>query len=294
MFRKVLVGIDGQSGGLDAAALAQRLVAPDGELVLAHIDAGYPIPARGVTGDFEHVRRAHSQAVLEHACAQTGIQSHVSQVSTSVGHGLQALVERESADLVVVGATRRGPAARIFIGDDTRGTLRAVRGAVAVAPAGYADGSSEIGTIGVAYDGSSESRSGASVARDLSVALNAELAAIEVVDIPMYLLYSGRSPAGAPGQDALTQAANQIAALGEFEPRVSVGYVDEQLLRATGTLDLLVMGSRSVGLVRRLLHGSTSQDLARTARCALLVLTEPACEAYHASSVAREPVSIDS
>jgi hypothetical protein len=56
MFHKVLVGIDGQGGGLDAAALARQLVAPDGELVLVHIDSGYPIPARGATGDFEHVR----------------------------------------------------------------------------------------------------------------------------------------------------------------------------------------------------------------------------------------------
>jgi nucleotide-binding universal stress UspA family protein len=203
------------------------------------------------------------------------------------------LVERESADLVVVGATRRGPAARIFIGDDTRGTLKAVRGAVAVAPAGFANGSSEIGKIGLAYDGSSESRSAAAVARDLSAALTAELVAIEVVDIPMYLLYSGKGWEAAAAQDPLTLAANQIAALGEFEPRVTVGYVDEQLLGASRTLDLLVMGSRSAGFVRRLLHGSTSQDLARTAQCALLVLTESACEAYNAQELVDKLVGID-
>ena len=35
---------------------------------------------------------------------------------------------------------------------------------------------------------------------------------------------------------------------------------------------LLVVGSRSYGPLGRLMHGSTSQQLARTCRCALLVL----------------------
>ena len=95
-----------------------------------------------------------------------------------------------------------------------------------------------------------------------------------------------------PAVDPLKDAANEIASLGDFEPRVRFGGVEEQLVRASGTLDLLVMGSRSVGLVRRLLNGSTSQDLARSAHCAVLVLTQSACEAYHTDSVTAEPVSI--
>jgi hypothetical protein len=37
MFRRVLVGVDGRSGGRDAIALARRLAAPDGVITLAHI-----------------------------------------------------------------------------------------------------------------------------------------------------------------------------------------------------------------------------------------------------------------
>ena len=39
------------------------------------------------------------------------------------------------------------------------------------------------------------------------------------------------------------------------------------------SLDLLVVGSRGYGPLSRLVHGSTSQQLARSARCPLLVLT---------------------
>ena len=40
MFGKVLVGVDGQFGGRDAIALAQQLMAQDGQLVLAHARPG--------------------------------------------------------------------------------------------------------------------------------------------------------------------------------------------------------------------------------------------------------------
>ena len=43
-----------------------------------------------------------------------------------------------------------------------------------------------------------------------------------------------------------------------------------------GSLDLLIVGSRGYGPIGRLIHGSTSQQLAHTARCPLLVLTRTA------------------
>jgi nucleotide-binding universal stress UspA family protein len=297
MFHKALVGIDGQAGGLDAAALARQLVAADGEVVLVHIAAGYPVAAKGETGDYERILRDESNAVLAQACAQTGVRSSVSHFSTSVGHGLRELAERESADLVVVGATRRGPAARVFIGDDTRDTLKAVRGAVAVAvaPAGYADRSPAlIRKIGLAYDGSSESRAAAAAARDLALALHAELATIEVVDVPTYLLHPGKLREGAPAQAAINAATNQIAALGGSEPHVSVEDVDQRLTSTSGMVDLLVMGSPSVGLVRRLLHGSTSQDLVRGAHCAVLLLAEAVRETERSHARVGQRVAVSS
>ncbi len=294
MFHKVLVGIDGHGGGLDAAALARQLVASDGELVLVHIVAGYPIAAKGETGDYDRVRHVDSQAILEQASEQTGIRSHVAHDAATVGHGLQELAQRESADLVVVGATRRGPAARIFIGDDTRDTLRAVRGAVAVAPVGYADKASAIGKIGLAYDGSSASRAAATVARDLAMALNAELATAELVDVPAYLRHAGTTHEGSPAPEPMNAVTNQIAALAGSEPHVSVEDANEQLIAAGGTVDLLIVGSRSVGLVRRLLHGGTNQDLVRVSHCPVLVVPEAASEAHGSHDHADQPVASSS
>jgi hypothetical protein len=51
---------------------------------------------------------------------------------------------------------------------------------------------------------------------------------------------------------------------------------------------LLVVGSRSYGPIGRLVHGSVSQQLARTARCPLLVLTR-AARAGQASNGSKTP-----
>jgi hypothetical protein len=62
----------------------------------------------------------------------------------------------------------------------------------------------------------------------------------------------------------------------------------------SASLDLLIVGSRDYGPVGRFVHGSTTQQLARTARCPLLVLTRAArgAETQDASREAREQTTI--
>jgi len=54
--------------------------------------------------------------------------------------------------------------------------------------------------------------------------------------------------------------------------RHAYGVPAEELALYSASLDLSVVGSRGYGPIGRLVHGSTSQKLARTARCPLLVL----------------------
>ncbi|MGP0033171.1 MAG: universal stress protein [Solirubrobacteraceae bacterium] len=57
----------------------------------------------------------------------------------------------------------------------------------------------------------------------------------------------------------------------------------------SASLDLLILGSRSYGPLGRLVHGSTSQQLARTARCPLLVLTRAARESSESAGSQKRP-----
>jgi nucleotide-binding universal stress UspA family protein len=104
------------------------------------------------------------------------------------------------------------------------------------------------------------------------------------------------SDAGAAAESIpsyVDQARDRIAALGGVEPHAAYGMVAEELALYSASLDLLVVGSRGYGPIGRLVHGSTSQKLARTARCPLLVLTRGARAQDASPSLAngRETVS---
>ena len=84
----------------------------------------------------------------------------------------------------------------------------------------------------------------------------------------------------AAGNDApqclVEDALERIAALGGVEPHAAYGQPAEELALYSASLDLLIVGARGYGAVGRLIHGTTSQQLAHTARCPLLVLTRAA------------------
>jgi hypothetical protein len=60
------------------------------------------------------------------------------------------------------------------------------------------------------------------------------------------------------------------------EGRVAVGAPGDELVAFGDEVDLLVVGSRGRGPLRRLILGSTSLHLTREARCPLLIIPRPA------------------
>jgi nucleotide-binding universal stress UspA family protein len=73
----------------------------------------------------------------------------------------------------------------------------------------------------------------------------------------------------------VSRARDRIAALG-VEPHAAYGETADELAVYSASLDLLIVGSRGYGPAGRLIHGSTSQRLARLAPCPLLVLSRRA------------------
>ena len=75
----------------------------------------------------------------------------------------------------------------------------------------------------------------------------------------------------------LEQAArDSLRQLEGVEGRVAVGAPPDELVAFGDELDLLVVGSRGRGPLRRLILGSTSLHLTREARCPLLVIPRSA------------------
>jgi nucleotide-binding universal stress UspA family protein len=293
MFKCIIVAIDGQEGGRDALALAETLREQDASLTLAYVHPINPYRTEGAVYDtcqYEAPARERARGLLAQVREGAGIDADLRVIgSQSVGRGLHELAEELGADLLVVGSSRRGMLGRVLIGDDTRAALNGAPCAVAIAPAGYAQRPALMREIGVAYNGSPESERALEVARGLAARHGAKLSALEVVSLPSFAYAGGLESAGAAVEDLVHQARARIRALG-VEPHAAYGVPSEELALYSASLDLLVVGSRGYGPVSRLVHGSVAHQLARSARCPLLVLTRPARKTGRRTADEAEPV----
>jgi nucleotide-binding universal stress UspA family protein len=280
MFTKIVVGVDGRQGGRDAVALAKRLMAPDGTLALAHVYAGELSRWRGSNLEFDGAERQESLELLREARDDAAIAASLHYLGApSTGQGLHVIAELIGADVLVVGSTHRGLLGRVLLGDDTRAALNGAPCAIAVAPAGYAQEPGVMREIGVGYNGSPESEHALRVARELAAEYEARLSAFEVVSLPSYYFAGGSPAVDESIEDMVKDARERIAALGGVEPHAVYGRPAEELAIYSASLDLLIVGSRDYGPLGRVVHGSTSHQLARLARCPLLVLTRAARQA---------------
>ena len=267
MFKKVIVGVDERDGGRDAIALTQNLVDQGGTLALTNVITSdpylYPHAAYAAAERADSLEELEQRALpfLEDArgqakAATTGIEVSLQCVeSPSAGRGLHELAEAEGADLIVLGSSRRGLLGRALIGDDTRAALNGAPCAVAISPLGYSEHPARMGKIGVGYNASPESEHALEVARDLATEHGAELSAFEAVSTPT-AIGAGPLPLSEIIDVVVERARERIARLGDIEPHAAYGAAAEELAVYSGSLDLLVVGSRGYGPLGRLIHGA--------------------------------------
>ena len=278
MFKNVLVGVDGRPNGRDAIALASRLIDPDGNLTLAHAHGGELRPSHAISPGLVRDERAASEQLLEQERAAAEVSAElVSITALHAGGGLHTQAEKQNADLLVVGSSSRSALGRAMLGDDTRAALNGAPCAVAIATHGYAQHPAPIARIGVAYNGSQESRTALAVARKLAAQTSASLHALQVVAITSYA-YSGIVVPNLVEtiEEMVKEATAELKELSDVEGRAVYGLTGEELAAFGDQVDILLVGSRSYGPVRRLVLGSTSDYLERHARCPLVVLPRAA------------------
>jgi nucleotide-binding universal stress UspA family protein len=271
MFKNVLIGVDGSSNGHDAVRLAARLTDPDGKLTLAHVRPGRLHPLHAITPGLVAEGRDASERLLESELAAAEVSADlISIAAMSPGRGLHEHAEEMNVDLLVVGSCSHGVLGRVMLGDDTRAALNGAPCAVAVAARGYAEHPIPIAKIGVGYNGSRESEAALALARKLAAPTRASVEALAVVSIPSYGM--AEAAVGESMDLMLDEASARMRELSGVDGRAVYGGAGEQLAALSDNVDLLVVGSRSYGAVRRFVLGSTCDYLERHARCSLLVL----------------------
>jgi nucleotide-binding universal stress UspA family protein len=294
MFKNVLVGVDGRPSGRDAIALASSLADPAGSLTLAHVHSGELRPSHAITPGLVRAEREASQKLLERERAAADVSALlISIIAMSPGRGLHLQAEEQNADLLVVGSCGQSSFGRAMLGNDTRAALNGAPCAVAIAARGYADHPSPIARVGVAYNESPESKTALAAARKLAAQSNATLHALEVVAITTYAYTGIVAPAiGESIEEMLKEADDRLRELPGVDGRAVYGLAGGELAAFGDEVDILVVGSRGYGPVRRLVLGSTSDYLERHARCSLVVLPraatggDAAIEGEHSSETA--------
>jgi nucleotide-binding universal stress UspA family protein len=287
VFHNVLVGVDGRSNGRDAITLASRLADPDATLTLAHVHGGL---SHLVTSGLTHTGGEASQELLERERSAGGVDAQlISVTAPTPGEGLHQQAERQGADLLVVGSSDRAVFGRAMLGDDTRAALNGAPCAVAIAARGYAEQPSTLGVIGVAYNGTPESEAALAAARTLAARLKSTISALDVVSLPAYALTGAAMAPLGTGEmikAVVDEARDRINALPHIDAQAVYGIPGEELATYSEKVDLLIVGSRGYGPIRRLILGSTSNYLQRHARCCLLVMPR----ASNGTTPAKTPV----
>jgi nucleotide-binding universal stress UspA family protein len=151
---------------------------------------------------------------------------------------------------------------------------------VAVAPAGlHVRGSVPIGEIGVAFTDSAESHAALQTAAGLAREHGARLSVLSVVDPTASGVGWASAWVYADVRDDLRRIAEEncrdaVATLEGVQASSEVieGFTAQELVLATSRLDLLVMGSRGYGPVRRTLLGTVSGRVAEAAACPVMVV----------------------
>ena len=278
MFGTIIIGVDGQQGGRDALALGSVLGHATGsELVAACTFPYESMPSRAANPAYRNAMMGESRDVLTRDLSATGVDARAVVVQDmSVARGLHRLAEKEHAGLIVIGSPHHGKIGTMVLGNVTHNTLSAAPCAVAVAPKDFA--SRRLVTIGVGFDGTPEARRALELAAGLARESGARLQVVSAVDAPhtlsMHKSYMDadylRGRAHEEAQEALDEALRDVDV--DHSGDVVDGSPATVLGELSGRVDLLVLGSRNWGPVRRLMVGSTSHAVVAHAQSAVLVL----------------------
>jgi nucleotide-binding universal stress UspA family protein len=280
MNRTIVVGVEDSEHSKDAIAFAGRLAGHSAGRVV--VVCAYPSHERGSSD----VRREAQQIAQRMSCHLEGIDAvrirARALAASSLIDALHDLVQTEAAAMLVVGSSGVGQLGEVVSHGAGARLLHAAPCAVAVVPDGYrARPSQPIRRIGVAFDGTLESRAAVVAAVAAVHAFGAEL---EVLTVLPARIFATPTMMGGPGYvnletDCGRQARGQLDVLvADLVPEVvAVGTIlggppAYRLAVRSKRLDLLVVGSRGYGVTRAALARGVSGRVVRDARCPVIAV----------------------
>jgi nucleotide-binding universal stress UspA family protein len=283
----ILIGVGTSRHSEDAIAFARRVAyCSSGRVIVA---CAFPAD-EGMRRIDEHQRRA-MQRDAEHAAGRMSLLLEgvdggrirtCAVAAPSRTRALHDLATREEAAIVVVGASRPRQLGQVLPHGIGARLLHYAPCAVAVVPDGYRARRDEpIERIGVAYDGSSESRAALAAAVAAVRALDAEL---EVITVLSAQILATATMMGGPGyisadEDFGRKARKDLDAIVAGLPSDVIaegtildGRPAHQLSLRSRRLDVLLVGSRGYSPLHAAVARGVSGRVIRDAQCPVVAV----------------------
>lgn len=280
MYKKLIVGYCDTDEGRDALALGQMLAQATGAEVITAC-----VLHRSLAGQVQKTAEL-VRAAATSVSPQSTAHARVVQ-DRSPARGLHNLAEEEAADAIVLGSTHRGALGRVLAGTVAERLLTGGPCAVAVAPRGYReeDFASLPRVVAVGFDGFEESRRALTQAHEMTQTCGATLRVMTVQEPYGVFGYEDSAAEEALGveserrrlQKELEHALEELPHGPRAQAAVLSGRAAETLAAEAGKgIDLLIVGSRGYGPLRRVLLGGVSATLMRSSPCPVLVVPRSA------------------
>lgn len=256
-FKKILCGLEGNPGSMEAARQAIALASAGAELKLLAVYASFEL---GPDHTKEKLREALDGAT---ALAQdAGVE-----VSTEIQDGRYAAdvlsQEAKSHDVLVIGTHGKSRTAEIMLGSTAKKVAHEIEHPLLVSR--HPSGSAFPQRILFASDGSDKSRATASLAASVAASFDSEVTVLHVEDSHHH------SPEAA---GAIEAEVAQIEEATGTEPAFSnrSGHAAEEIVDAAreGGASLIVIGRRGLTGLKAL--GSVSDRVAHDAGCSVLLV----------------------
>jgi nucleotide-binding universal stress UspA family protein len=290
MTMRVLLATDGSTDAQAAAAWLAGFPLPDDTTVRVTTVAGVTPASLDIptVRDFQAALRQEARAVADRTCARLAGRVRTVEAHVLEGDPREALVraaEDWPADLVVVGARGLSVMAGLVLGSVSLAVARHAPCPVLIVKSG----ARPLRHILVAIDGSEPAQAAAEFVARLPLDPALVVQTLGVVERARFPSTAPAAVAGhlraavkqlvAERRAAVGRALEQAAdAFGPRAPRVerriAVGDAADQILRAADTTDtdLVVVGARGLGALKRLLLGSVSETVLRSAERSVLIV----------------------
>jgi nucleotide-binding universal stress UspA family protein len=301
---KVLIAVDGSSGGFEAVRQAGQLLEPGRDQVAFYYsppglkpDGGHAEPqilerARGFLGEaiFNEARQLLPQ----------GLQANVEQIIDvqPPKHGIVTQAELWRADLIAMGARGLGPIERLLLGSVSSSVIQAARIPVLIARPRPADRKQDPLRVLLAFESTPEDGYLADVVKVFKWPPATQGYTISAVQsmfaghVPKWLEERARSEevdemarVWVAEHEAEIKAKHaEIAAFDATlpepfhaaEPIVIEGHPADKILATIHDrkIDLVILGARTPASVSKFLLGSTSQTILSHAPCSVLIVRQ--------------------